>query len=384
MTMLLTKSNNIFKPQKRKDLDEISTERDLINKLDFFKDIFNSLSTLSLVLNSSNQIIFASNDFLDLIDLSTQEKLIGYRPGEALGCVNVPENGEGCGTSDACQMCDAVKTVQECQQTGKKIQKEARLTTSTKNKIVAFDLKVTASPFQVEDKVFYIVSFEDISVQQQHKRLERTFYHDMVNIASSIKGITSLLRSSTDDSKKEMFAEKLNFASQMILDQIESQRQMVAAEKNELSINKIDFESSAFLSEIIKLMTERTEEELLIMMDEETENLSVNTDKSILGRIIINMLKNAIEANTDNSAPVVVGSTMLDSYLRFWVQSDKLIHPDFHSLIFQRSFSTKGPDRGLGTYSMKLLGENYLNGKVGFVSNQVVKTIFFIDIPLAS
>jgi len=38
--------------------------------------------------------------------------------------------------------------------------------------------------------------------------------------------------------------------------------------------------------------------------------------------------------------------------------------------VFNRSFSIKGGDRGLGTYSIKLLSERYLNGEVGFTSEE--------------
>jgi sensor histidine kinase regulating citrate/malate metabolism len=50
--------------------------------------------------------------------------------------------------------------------------------------------------------------------------------------------------------------------------------------------------------------------------------------------------------------------------------------------IFQRSFSTKGSGRGLGTYSIKLLTEQYLHGKAWFTSNEVEGTTFFASIPI--
>jgi sensor histidine kinase regulating citrate/malate metabolism len=49
--------------------------------------------------------------------------------------------------------------------------------------------------------------------------------------------------------------------------------------------------------------------------------------------------------------------------------------------LFKRSFSTKGAGRGIGTYSMKLLGEKYLKGKVWFQSSPEKGTTFFIAIP---
>ena len=50
--------------------------------------------------------------------------------------------------------------------------------------------------------------------------------------------------------------------------------------------------------------------------------------------------------------------------------------------VFQRSFSTKGTDRGLGTYSMKLLSERYLHGSVSFTSTPEEGTIFRARYPL--
>ena len=45
--------------------------------------------------------------------------------------------------------------------------------------------------------------------------------------------------------------------------------------------------------------------------------------------------------------------------------------------IFQRSFSTKcEPGRGLGTYSMKLLGERFMGGVVDFTSRAPEGTTF--------
>ena len=50
--------------------------------------------------------------------------------------------------------------------------------------------------------------------------------------------------------------------------------------------------------------------------------------------------------------------------------------------IFQRSFTTKdGEGRGVGTYSVKLLTEQFLLGNVQFVSNERVGTLFMLMIP---
>jgi len=53
---------------------------------------------------------------------------------------------------------------------------------------------------------------------------------------------------------------------------------------------------------------------------------------------------------------------------------------DVEMQVFLRSFSTEGVQRGLGTYSLKIIGEQYLGGKVNFEPNPERGTTFFIDL----
>ncbi len=49
--------------------------------------------------------------------------------------------------------------------------------------------------------------------------------------------------------------------------------------------------------------------------------------------------------------------------------------------LFQRSFTTKGLGRGIGTYSIRLLTERYLGGKVSFTSTPAAGTRFELSFP---
>jgi len=49
--------------------------------------------------------------------------------------------------------------------------------------------------------------------------------------------------------------------------------------------------------------------------------------------------------------------------------------------VFNRSFSTKGKNRGLGTYGAKLLTERYMGGKISFASHEGEGTTFFLWLP---
>ena len=61
----------------------------------------------------------------------------------------------------------------------------------------------------------------------------------------------------------------------------------------------------------------------------------------------------------------------------FAIHNPAVIPEQVQLQVFQRSFSTKGqPGYGIGTYSMKLLGEQYLGGKVAFTSRSPEGTTF--------
>jgi sensor histidine kinase regulating citrate/malate metabolism len=64
------------------------------------------------------------------------------------------------------------------------------------------------------------------------------------------------------------------------------------------------------------------------------------------------------------------------------VHNDAPIPREVRLQIFQRAFSTKGPGRGLGTYSMKLLSQRYLGGDVSFTSSEEGGTTFKARYPL--
>ena len=110
-------------------------------------------------------------------------------------------------------------------------------------------------------------------------------------------------------------------------------------------------------------------------------NIEFRTDLVLLNRILTNMLKNALEA-TPEKEKVLIGCESRDGKIVFWVHNDRVMPEEVKLQVFQRSFSTKGSNRGLGTYSIKLLGEKYLKGSVYFKSEADFGTRFYLELPV--
>ena len=105
------------------------------------------------------------------------------------------------------------------------------------------------------------------------------------------------------------------------------------------------------------------------------------TDPRLLTRVLGNMLKNALEA-TEEDGTVTICCEFSDGKVSFRVHNPSVMPNDVQLQIFHRSFSTKAQSgRGIGTYSMRLLGEHYLGGKIEFTSEASKGTIFTLALP---
>ena len=94
------------------------------------------------------------------------------------------------------------------------------------------------------------------------------------------------------------------------------------------------------------------------------------------------MILNALEA-TPTGGRVKMWIDTENDHLVFKVWNDGVIPADIARRIFQRNFSTKAQaGRGIGTYSMKLLGEEVLGGEVSFTSDESHGTIFRLAHPI--
>jgi signal transduction histidine kinase len=117
----------------------------------------------------------------------------------------------------------------------------------------------------------------------------------------------------------------------------------------------------------------------IVIIEEDSSDTGFISDRVILQRVMINLLKNALEA-TPEGGSTRVGCSRQGEHVSFRVMNPAVMSREIQLQVFQRSFTTKGRGRGIGTYSIRLLTENYLKGKVGFVSNESEGTVFTITL----
>jgi hypothetical protein len=378
----MEKKETFHAPADTKNQDEIKRENNTVASLKHVEGIFDALSHVIMILNAERQIIFSNKMLLKELGIESEDEILGKRPGNALACINAEKMSKnGCGTSEACRYCGAVNTIMRCQESGRKEEGECRIIGKIDGKHFYHDLKVVASPFVHNNDTYTVFSLLDISDQKRKRALERIFFHDIINIAGSLTSIMDILPLLGEDEKGE-YLDTVGVLSRQMIDEIRAQQQLVKAENDELSTKKESLLSKDILEKALKqIFHHQVAHDRVLRIATNTVQQSFQSDSTLLNRVLINMMKNALEA-TLKGGTVEIGCDLNDNQLRFWVHNETVMPEEVKSQVFQRSFSTKGGGRGLGTYSIKLLSEKYLKGTVGFTSEEGKGTCFFVSLPM--
>jgi len=367
-------------PAVRNSIADILDQHDLIASQKLFSEIFGAISGISAVINRNRQIVYANGPFLEFLGIKSLEPVLGRRAGEVISCVRSEDGLSGCGTSVACRYCGAVKAILESQETNNKSVKETSISSVVDGLHKSWDLKVTSTPITFAGQTYYVLSLQDISYEKRLAALEKIFFHDLLNIASGLNGLLTLIKEGIDPDEIQDLINKSEEASRDIIEEISMYRQLRAAEDGDLQIKPEKLNSVEFLLSVMQVISSHeVGHSKHLILDENSFECIFITDRILLQRVIINLLKNALEATSVNGT-VVTGVDDRGEHIRFWVRNEGEMPHNIQMQIFRRSFSTKGKGRGIGTYSIRLLAENYLKGKTGFTSNEKDGTIFFIDL----
>ena len=347
----------------------------------YIEELINALPYIAAILNQNREIVFSNKALLELIGIENMAELLGQRPGEALNCIHSETMDAGCGTSESCQVCGAINAVLECQETAEKVTNECRIRTMNDGDEDCLDLEVTAAPLIWGEIRFTIFTARDISSKKRKEALERIFFHDVMNTAGTLQGVVDLLKKVDDPQKINQFVNLLGEVSRDLTEEILTQKSLLAAENEELVVKNFEFYLNETLGHIIEeYQRHELGRERKIIFEENTCDCTINTDPVLLRRIVGNMIKNALEATPDGGK-VTVDCHIAAEAVTIRVHNQGQMPKDVQQQVFQRSFSTKGSGRGLGTYSMKLLGEKFLNGKVSFESTAGSGTVFSLELP---
>jgi len=367
-----------FAPAERAEPETITRQAALFEKQSSLVSALNSVLNYVLILNQQRQIVFASENVSTLLP-SQPASVLGQRPGEALGCVHSAATSGGCGTSLFCRECGAVKSI-IAGLAGQKDCQECRMIRHNGTQDESLDLLVSSTPTVVQNETFDLMAFMDISHEKRRHALEHVFFHDLINTAGGLEGLSSML---CQDAPPLLIEDLklLHTGLCYVLEEILTQRDLLAAEASELLVTPVSISLDDLLRNLVRFYESHPVvrgQEIILLPVPQIDHFV--TDAGLLRRVVGNLLKNAIEASKAEQ-PVTLSCVLVDDGIEIRVHNTSVMSMETQLQVFNRSFSTKGKNRGLGTYGAKLLTERYMGGKISFASHEGEGTTFFLWLP---
>lgn len=372
-------THSYFAPAERTSADKLAVEIETVSGSPLVSGLLHSIGGLMAILDDHRQIVALNDSLLKLLGVEDPAKVLGLRPGEVLQCVHAHEEPGGCGTSKFCSTCGAAVAIVSCLGQDKPVERICALTAKRGEKKVELALLVKSHLIRIDKKKFVLLILQDITRQQQLAALERTFFHDVNNMLHMLVGASELLvRKAPSD-----LAKNIRQASLRLHKEIAMQRCLTQSDASGYQPSRHEMESKVILDELRSFFANHPiARNKKIEFQEIYPAVTVNTDLSLVLRVLCNMVLNALEASEENEC-VRVWAEQEGSNLSFSVWNAREIPEEISRRIFQRNFSTRvQAGRGVGTFSMKLFGEQILGGSVSFTTSEDQGTVFKLSLPL--
>ena len=338
-----------------------------------------------VILGHDRKVLYANPAARALNSSHNGDRLEGLELGDLLRCVH-SQGPRGCGDTPACHYCGADLAVR-LGLGGESAAAECLVTASAANGDTSSEYTIRSRPVEWKGQKAVFCALSDISHEKRRRVLERVFFHDILNTAGSVKGLSEMLlmeRQELDGAELSELLKMMRDSCDVMLEEIRGQQLILAAENGQLStiwsqvaIAECMTGAAMVASHWPVAATKR----IVPVFPPGTPTFY--TDPTLIGRILLNLLKNALEA-TPLGDEVRLAGRLSGDCAEFSVWNGGVIAPAVRLQIFQRSFSTKGIGRGTGTYSVRMLTENLLKGKASFSSNERDGTTFTVSFPRAA
>ena len=261
---------------------------------------------------------------------------------------------------------------------GLKAGDSTQITMANEREELQISLKV--SEIKMKRGIMRVIALNNIGNELESKEMEswirliRVMTHEIMNSIAPITSLSETMQSiltsedtemNNDSLKQDTLEafETINSTAAGLLTFVESYRKFTSVPQPK----KKDFSVSHLIEKVINLHRNSIDEKgIEIITDTSGSGLIINADENLINQVLINLVKNAIEAvepDTDNKNKIIISASRQPGNGLITINvanTGKPIPPDILAHIFIPFFTTKTTGSGIGLsvsrYIMRLHG----------------------------
>lgn len=373
-----------FAPAERASPEALASEIVSASNNAVIDALMSTVHGLLAVLNEQRQVLAVNHGLLEHAGIANPAQVLGLRVGEVLQCIHAHTTPGGCGTTEYCSTCGAAIAQVTSLAGNQPVETLCALTVQRGDAESHLCLRVRATPFELGGWRVLLVFLQDVTDRQQRAALERAFFHDLRNTLTALLGTNELLQRHVDgDGEISELASDAVRLCRRVASEVDLQRCLSEASMTHYPARPGRHAVEDLLGELQTLCLHHPAAlGRRIEFAASPAGLQVMADDTVLLRVVCNMVVNALEATREGGSIRVCVEDHRD-HVEFCVWNASVIPEAIARRVFQRNFSTKeGTGRGMGTYAMRLLGEQCLQGTVRFTSTAEGGTCFRLSLPV--
>ena len=369
-----------FAPAERVSEGELMQQINFVSHHPILNAILCTCGGFVAVVNEQRQVLALNMAFLEILGATDPAPVLGLRPGEMINCVHACDMPGGCGTGEYCITCGAAVAMVLSLSQNTSVEKVCSLIIQQNGRQLNLYFRVRSVPIVLEQRRLLVLFFQDISQQQKWALLERAFFHDLNNILSGLLGTIKIFELQVEEkahSDVSQLVQDIQRQSLHLAEEIRIQRFLTDENVDDIQPVFSRIKVKQIFREVKKIFANHPAAvNRRLLFPKTLPDRSLRTNLNLIIRVLSNMLINAFEA-TPAGGTVKLRFKANPKAITFSVWNQAAIPAPVAKRIFQQNFSTRTEmGRGLGTYSMKLIGEQILGGQVDFDSSEAKGTTF--------
>lgn len=227
---------------------------------------------------------------------------------------------------------------------------------SFRNERGAVNLSIRVSETVLKGESVKLIAMNDINSEMEDKevdtwiRLTRVLTHEIMNSVTPITSISSTLLSRHDEMKEELRngLELISDTGKGLISFVESYRRFTHIPTPQPTL----FYVGRFIERMIQLASHHHASHIAIQTDIRPDDLILYADEDLIGQVVLNLLKNAIQAigpdHPDGQITVRASCNSNESIVIEISNNGPAIPPEEAEHIFTPFFTTKEGGSGIG------------------------------------